>query len=183
MRNIFKDENLFTYDGNMLAFKRTNRLLKYKLFVFLLFISVCCLSFLAAKKPQKEYVLTEVTFNEKINEQAIKDRIYSLPFRYKDIVWAQAQLESSHFKSVLFKANRNIFGMRLAKQRLTFSNEDNLKHAYYKTIDESILDRLLYEAKYMDKLSREEYFEFLDRLYATGDNYSKTLKQMIKCKN
>lgn len=176
-----KKRQLFHYDSENLVFRKTNRLLKYRIIVAVLFLSVSLLSFVAVKKPIKEYIETEIVIKkEGVKEKEIFERIDELPFRYPEIVKAQAIIETSHFKSDVFLNNNNLFGMRLAKQRLTLATGDNLKHAVYKNVEESIIDRLIYEAKYMNNLSKEEYYSFLNRLYAEGDNYSKTLKQIIK---
>ena len=70
--------------------------------------------------------------------------------------------------------------MRLPLQRITTAKGSNLNHAVYESVEQATLDRLLFETKYLHGLSREQYFQYLDRVYATGDNYSKTLKQIIK---
>ena len=36
------------------------------------------------------------------------------------------------------------------------------------------------DAKYLYGLSEDNYYNYLDKVYAEGDNYSKTLKQIIK---
>ena len=178
---LFKrKETLFKYDSENLVYKKTNKILKYRVIVAVLFISVFFLSFIAAKNPEKEYVHTEIVINKEHNQSKLFERIDELPFKYPEIVKAQMVLETGNFKSVVYKTNNNVFGMRLAKQRITLATGDNLKHAVYKNVEESIIDRLIYEAKYMNNLSKEEYYSFLDKLYATGDNYSKTLKQIIK---
>ena len=171
---------MYKYDSENLVYIKTNKLLKYRVIVAVLFLSVTFLSFVAIKRPSKEYVQTEVVIKHDDNQKKLFERIDELPFVYPDIVKAQMVLETGNFKSKVFKFNNNAFGMRLARQRITTAIDDNLNHAVYKSVEESIIDRLLYETKYMSKLSREEYFSFLDRLYAKGDNYSKTLKQIIK---
>ena len=171
---------MYKYDSENLVYVKTNKLLKYRVIVAVLFLSVTFLSFVAIKKPSKEYVHTEVVIKQDDNKKKLFERVDELPFVYPDIVKAQMVLETGNFKSKVFKFNNNAFGMRLARQRITTAIDDNLNHAVYKSVEESIIDRLLYETKYMSKLSREEYFSFLDRLYTKGDNYSKTLKQIIK---
>lgn len=84
----------------------------------------------------------------------------------------------------VFKHNNNLFGMRLAKQRLTLTTGDNLRHATYETVEESLYDRLIYEAMYLNKFNRNEYLRFLDRVYAeAGEKYSKMIESLIKGRN
>ena len=179
---IFKrKEPLFKYDSENLVYRKTNKILKYRVIVAVLFISVFFLSFIAAKKTEKEYIKTEITIKEESYKKAVFDRVDELPFYYKDIIKAQILLETGNFKSAVYLYNKNIFGFRVAKSRLTTQSGENLKHATYKTVEDCVIDRLLYETKYLHGLSREQYFQYLDRLYAeSGNNYSKTLKQIIK---
>jgi hypothetical protein len=168
---------LFKYNEQKLAFERTNKLLKYRMIVGILFLSVFLL---AAKKSKKEYIPTEVTITQENYQRTVFEMVDNLPFEHKSILKAQALLESSHFKSPVFKENNNVFGMRLAKQRLTFATGTNLKHATYKTVEDAVLDRLIYDARYLHGLTEQEYYNYLDRVYAEGGNYSQTLKQIIK---
>lgn len=175
---------MYKFNEQKLLFEETNILFKYNVAIGMLILSVFLLSFVAVKKPIKEYIETEIVIKkEEVKEKEIFERIDELPFKYPEIVKAQAIIESSHFKSIVFKQNNNVFGMRLARVRTTLATGDNLKHATFKNVEESIIDRLLYESKYMSGLSKEEYYSFLDRLYAEGDNYSKKLKQIIKNNN
>lgn len=175
-----RKRELFHYDSEALVFRKTNRLLKYRIIVAVLFLSVSLLSFMAVKKPEKEYITAEITIKEKDYKKTVFEMIDELPFQYPEIVKAQSILESGNFKSQVFLHNLNPYGMRLPLQRITTAKGSNLNHAVYESVEQATLDRLIYEAKYMNNLSKEEYYSFLDHLYAEGDNYSKTLKQIIK---
>jgi hypothetical protein len=118
---------------------------------------------------------TNSTFTKEKLIQEIKD----LPFEYKEIVYAQCILESSNFSSPVFIENNNFLGMREARQRSTTAIGTNLKHAQYRNWRECLLDRLLYEAKYMHNLSKVEYFNYLNG-YAENPKYVKTLKNLIE---
>lgn len=172
----------YKYNEDKLMFEKTYKVLKYKLMCSFLFFLAVFLGFSAFKNPTKEYVHTEITVktdNSKI-ETSIMEKVDELPFKYKNIIKAQILLETGHFKSSVFKSNFNLFGMRLAKSRITLAIGDNLNHAVYRSWEESMYDRLIYDVKYMSKLNREEYFALLDKIYAEGDGYSKMLKQIIK---
>lgn len=179
-----KKESLYKYDSEALVFRKTNRLLKYRIIVAVLFLSVSLLSFVAVKKPQKEYITTEMEINLKTNntfsEEDLIKEIKRLPFKYKDIVLAQAMIESGHYKSPLFKEAHNLFGLREARARATTAKGTVLNHAQYANWKESVLDRLIYEVKYLDKLNRSQYLLYLDRVYAQAGGYDKSLEQIIK---
>ena len=179
-----KKKELYHYDSENLVYRKTNRLLKYRIIVAVLFLSASLLSFVAVKKPQKEYITTEMEIDLKTNntfsEEALIKEIKRLPFKYKDILLAQAMIESGHYKSPLFKEAHNLFGLREARSRTTTAKGTVLNHAEYDNWKESVLDRLIYEVKYLDKLNRKQYLLYLDRVYAEAGGYDKSLEQIIK---
>lgn len=136
------------------------------------------------------FVLTSLTKNKKeddpndvINDsftkQALVDEIKCHRFKYPDIVLAQAVLESGHFKSAVFKANNNLFGMKQPKKRYNLCNGTNLNHALYDNWKLCVEDRMIYEALYLNDMSRIQYKRFLDKTYAKGKNYSGILEKLI----
>ena len=70
---------LFKYDSENLVYRKTNKILKYRVIVAVLFISVFFLSFIAAKKPDKEYIKTEITIKEENYKKAVFEMIDELP--------------------------------------------------------------------------------------------------------
>ena len=176
-----RKKELYHYDSEALVYRKTNRLLKYRIIVAVLFLSVSFLSFVAVKKPEKEYITTEITIKEKDYKKTVFEMIDELPFQYPEIVKAQSILESGNFKSQVFLYNLNPYGMRLPLQRITTAKGSNLNHAIYESVEQATLDRLLFETKYLHGLSKEQYYNYLDRVYTeSGNSYSKTLKQIIK---
>jgi uncharacterized FlgJ-related protein len=97
---------------------------------------------------------------------------------------AQAIVESNLGKSLLFRTNYNLFGMKEAKQRLTNAIGTEHNHAFYNTWRESVIDYALYQASYMSNLNETQYFQALDASYAeAGKAYSIALKNIIKKHN
>ena len=163
---------------------------KYWKFIICFFSIILLLllsSFIAPKDNKTKYIKTEtevniITNNSFSQENLIKE-IQRLPFKYKDIVLAQCILESGNFKSPVFKQCNNLLGLREAKQRLTLATGTHLNHATFTTWKECLLDRLIFEAKYMHDLNRSEYLLYLGRVYAEGKGYDKILEQIIKNNN
>ena len=170
----------YIFNKEKLDFESTNILLKYRTVVFILF---CAIIFMSFNRLKKEYIKTEIVIKEKDYKKTVFQMVDNLPFKYKDIVKAQALLESGCFKSPVFKQNNNTFGMRLAMTRLSTATGDNLNHATYKTVEDCVIDRLLYETKYLHNLSREDYLKYLDRVYAEAGGYDKILEKVIKQNN
>ena len=156
--------------------------------VFVCFFGIILLfllsSFIMPKDEEIKYIKTEtevnIITNNSFSEENLIKEIQRLPFKYKDVILAQCILESGNFKSPVFKQCNNLLGLREAKQRLTLATGTHLNHATFKTWKECLLDRLIFEAKYMHDLSRSEYLFYLNKVYAEAGGYSKVLEQMIK---
>jgi flagellum-specific peptidoglycan hydrolase FlgJ len=127
--------------------------------------------------PKDSDPITHIGLYNEILEQGIE---------FPDIVFAQAILESSHFKSKIYRENNNIFGMKIAKRRTTTSTGSRNGFSVYSSWRESIIDYYYYQEMILSKrkMNREQYFSFLDKNYAKGQLYSKKLKDIInKYKN
>lgn len=126
---------------------------------------------------------SESDINDEINSNftinALVDEIKCHNFKYPDIILAQAVLETSHFKSAVFKENNNNFGMRFPRRRPTLAKGLNLNHAVYSNWKESVEDRLIYENLYLNGFSRVKYKSYLNRVYAKDKNYTKKLEKLI----
>jgi uncharacterized FlgJ-related protein len=172
---------MYKFNSEKLAYENVN-VRKYIGMIVLSFLAVFILSSFIWKEvvvinAEKEVIL-------KTSNSFSKDNLFlevdKYSFKYPDIVKAQALVESGHFKAPVFKQNNNMFGMREAMIRITTAKGSNLNHAYYNNWRDCVADRALYEAQYLSKLTKEEYFSYLDQVYAEGKGYSKLLKQVIK---
>jgi hypothetical protein len=123
---------------------------------------------------------TQNDLPSKIYRDMVFNAIDNMDFKFKDIVKAQAILESGHFKSAVFRHNNNAFGIRLPKKRETTAIGSKMGYAVYDDICLSIEDRLLYEKRYLSKFTKEQYYNYLNRVYAKNNVYSKKLKDIQK---
>jgi hypothetical protein len=172
---------MYKFNTEKLAYEKVN-VRKYIGMIALSFLTIFILSSFIWKEvvivtAEKEILLKT---NNSFSKEKLFLEIDRYSFKYPDIVKAQAILESGHFKSPVFLQNNNMFGMRKAMVRITTAEGSNLNHAYYVDWKYCVADRALYEAQYLSKLTREEYFFYLDQTYAKGEGYSKLLKQIIK---
>jgi hypothetical protein len=172
---------MYKFNTEKLAYEKVN-VRKYIGMIALSFLTIFILSSFIWKEvvivtAEKEILLKT---NNSFSKEKLFLEIDRYSFKYPDIVKAQAILESGHFKSPVFLQNNNMFGMRKAMVRITTAEGSNLNHAYYVDWKYCVADRALYEAQYLSKLTREEYFSYLDQTYAEGEGYSKLLKQIIK---
>lgn len=175
---------MYKFNAEKLIYEKIN-ITKYFFITLLLLITIIGITSTILKeviviRTEKEIILKH---NNSFSKEKLFAEIDKYSFKYPDIIKAQAILESGHFKAPVFIQNNNMFGMREAMVRITTANGTNLNHAYYDNWKYCVTDRALYDARYMSKLTREEYFSYLDQLYAEGDNYSNTLKKIIKQNN
>jgi hypothetical protein len=120
---------------------------------------------------------------DSVNIHNIQMDVWALPFKYKDIVVAQAILESGWFKSNNFNVNNNLFGMRYPHTRVTCSDSSINGYAHYPNWHMSVVDYYLLQSvteSINPTHSREEYYRYLDRVYSeVGGSYSSQLKSIL----
>lgn len=100
--------------------------------------------------------------------------------RFPEIVLAQAKLETGNFSSKIFLKNNNLFGMKVARTRLTVATGERHGHANYEHWTYSVMDYALYQSTYAKRVrTRDGYFKFLSRGYAENDRYIESIKNLI----
>lgn len=113
-------------------------------------------------------------------QDSVYGTIYKLRIQHPDIVMAQCLEESGNFTSRLFKDANNCTGMKVPAQRPTLANGVLYGHARFKNWYDCLVDYALWQTSYARNLSRDEYFAYLDRVYAEKKNYSQRIKVIIK---
>lgn len=177
---------LFKYDTKELRFVPVTK--SYASVVILVLAAfVLMLSLLLSETIYKTVVITEeaklIVLQEQnqFSEAAFDAYLNSLNIKFPHIVKAQAVIESGHFQSEVFKANNNMFGMKVAKLRPTTSQGENLGHAYYNTWKDCVLDYAFYQAAYLREIKTEEqYYDYLRNNYAEDTNYVNLIKQIVE---
>jgi len=181
----------YKYDNEWLTWKKDWKKLKISLGVVGLlivgsFVGGRYAKFEALDDLEKEILILDLQ-NERnrFTEEKFIDELKRLNVKYPHIVMAQSILETGHWKSQVFKANHNLFGMKQANIRINTAKGTNLNHAYYDNWQESLYDYAFYQCRYMSSVhSEEDYFLALDASYAAaGGDYSKALKQVIEREN
>ena len=181
----------YKFDQDFLIWKKDKR--KTRVAITLLsalvvgsFVGGRYAKFEALDDLEKEILILDLQ-NErnKFTQEKLVDELKRLNVKYPHIVMAQSILETGHWKSQVFKANHNLFGMKQANIRINTAKGTNLNHAYYENWQESLYDYAFYQCRYMSGVRNEEdYFLALDASYAeVGGNYSKMLKQIIEKEN
>lgn len=124
---------------------------------------------------------TMLVHGEKFSEEALIRLLKDCHIKYPHIVLAQAKLESGDFKSKMFRQNFNMFGMKLARQRITTALGEKSGHAYYRDWIDGVHDYGMYQSAIMCNVNNEvEYFTKLDERYAEDTTYISKLKHIIE---
>jgi hypothetical protein len=98
----------------------------------------------------------------------LKSYIEDLNIKHPDIVYAQAKLETGHFKSSVFKKYNNLFGFRTKNGYIP---DSTWKH--------SVRRYCRWQKKHYTK--DIDYYVFLNRIgYAEDSVYTTKLKQMVR---
>lgn len=128
---------------------------------------------------------------EYAEEQAVKpvpetlfdevyDYIFKLRIDHPDIVMAQCIEESGGFTSKLFREGHNCLGMKVPGSRPTLAVGTMLGHARFNSWRECIADYAIWQSTFARRLTKDEYFAYLDRIYAEKKGYSGRLKAIIQ---
>lgn len=130
----------------------------------------------------EEAKLMLIKNGDRFSEEKLILFIQELNFKYPELVYAQASLESgSEFNSTLNKQNNNFFGMKNANKRINIQSGEQNGHAYYFSWRHSIIDYALFCATYLsDFKTKEEYYQYIERNYSETPGYVDRVKALEK---
>ena len=129
---------------------------------------------------EKYHIITSVERNS-FSQEALVQMLKDLNVKFPHIVLAQSIIESGHFKSHIFRANHNLFGMKQARVRCTTADGTNLGHAYYDNWRESVYDYAFFQSAYLRNLKTEaQYLEYLDKNYAEANDYDVAVMRVVE---
>lgn len=109
--------------------------------------------------------------------------IKAMDIKYPEIVFAQAILETGHFKSDNCQTSNNLFGMMMPNVRETVAIGKNKRgFAVYETWMHSVQDYALYQDYMMRRrsMTKSQYLSFINRKYSESKGYANKLKKIIK---
>ncbi len=191
----FLNLKLCIYDSEMLEFKQLNsgKLIALisvlaMLPLMILWLSIPTVSHSVKYKSVKPDIIDSIIYvldTTTVNKAILKQYIIELNFKFPDIIYAQAILESSKsgipFSSDVFKRHNNLFGMKKPTRRisLTCPNTHTI-YAHFNSWKESVIDRALFDCRFMSGFDRNEYLNYLGRVYAEDPQYVKKIIQIAK---
>jgi len=85
----------------------------------------------------------------------------------------QVMHETNFLRSEVFNQNNNLFGMRLPKKRQTLATGENLKHATFKSLKDSVKDYFMRQENFgISKANDMAYMKStIESNYAEDKNY------------
>ena len=121
---------------------------------------------------QYEEVTQEPSFKDKSPEEGLKEALAYYGIKCPNIVYAQAVLETGHFKSDVCQSKNNLFGLY---------DSNNKKYYEFDHWSESVLAYKNYiQSKYK---SDSSYYKFLQSInYAEDPAYVKKVKRLVNKK-
>ena len=132
---------------------------------------------------QNQTLSPQLTIQDSISIDSLKMMVWSLPFKHKDIVIAQAILETGWFKSKNYQINNNLFGMKQVYTRTTTADTTINGYSHYANWKMSVIDYYLKQStrESIIPTNREQYYHYLDKIYSeVGKSYSLQLKDIIE---
>lgn len=133
------------------------------------------------KEPQEENII------EIKKELSILDSVYSYIFdlrlEHPRVVIAQCIEESGWFKGKIFKEANNCLGMKVPNNRPTLVKGVLYGHGKFDSWKDCLCDYAIWQSIYARGKTENEYFAYLDRVYAEKGGYSDRLKKIIKDNN
>lgn len=111
------------------------------------------------------------SFMNKSPEEGLMEALEYYDIHHKEIVYAQAVLETGHFKSGGCRKDNNLFGLRGSKNYYKYKHWSESVKAYKEKI----------QSRYRPG---EDYYKFLERIhYAENPQYTNVLKRIVDGEN
>lgn len=154
----------------------------------LLSSSVILINLLRKKEPKPTivYVTEPEPVEREVIEMDIWQYIVNIKIQHPDIVFTQCQIETAHFTHWRYTENNNCLGMKYPKKRPTTAiGEDKDGYAIYSHWKHSIHDYLIWQIMYCYNMSKEDYLDYLDNVYAESGkdgSYSSLIIRILKNK-
>lgn len=156
-------------------------MIKKNIYWFCLFAGVFLL-FLSVRYVYKSSYESNVDVVEDFEDvplsfsDSVLNFIFELRLEHPYIVYSQALVESSHFRSSVFLENNNMFGMKMPERRPTLAKGIRRGHSFFSNWQECVYDYALFQTAYMRGLSEDEYIAKLGRSYAKNKEYEKIIR-------
>lgn len=181
---------IFKYNKDELKFEQINPKSYIKIASYIL-ISFIILFIIGWASGTNKYITNHLIQRNEITDTLVVlekpftkadfiELIKDCNIKYPHIVVAQAEIESGNFTSEIFRHNHNMFGMRMARTRITTAEKEVNGFAYYRDWKDCVYDYAMYQSSSMSGADNEqEYFDRLGEKYAQDSSYVGAVKAVI----
>lgn len=181
---------IFKYNKDELKFEQINPKSYIKISSYIL-ISFIILFIIGWASGTNKYITNHLIQRNEITDTLVVlekpftkadfiELIKDCNIKYPHIVVAQAEIESGNFTSEIFRHNHNMFGMRMARTRITTAEKEVNGFAYYRDWKDCVYDYAMYQSSSMSGADNEqEYFDRLGEKYAQDSSYVGAVKAVI----
>ena len=181
---------IFKYNKDGLKFEQINPKSYIKISSYIL-ISFIILFIIGWASGTNKYITNHLIQRNEITDTLVVlekpftkadfiELIKDCNIKYPHIVVAQAEIESGNFTSEIFRHNHNMFGMRMARTRITTAEKEVNGFAYYRDWKDCVYDYAMYQSSSMSGADNEqEYFDRLGEKYAQDSSYVGAVKAVI----
>lgn len=108
--------------------------------------------------------------------------IVNAGIKFPEVAFAQAILESGHFRSKIAKQNNNLFGMRMPNKRQTTAIGTKYGYAKYKSWQASVEDYKNWQDMIFKKypsMTLSQFKSYINRIYSTTENYMAKVNTIV----
>lgn len=133
-------------------------------------------------KVPKDFYSTEIYTQDSIlTDEILYNYMLDMRIKHAKIILCQAKIESANYQSPLYKKNYNLFGMKIATQRVSTPGYGRAGYKSYNHWTESVTDYVLWQLTHnADQLSEEKYIDYLGKIYAEDPNYTAKIRKYLK---
>lgn len=170
----------YKHNKKTLSFEKIKWYNYYSIITIVLILCVISFKFGISEGKQEKCYITEDQkvliiheHEEQFSPQELKSFLVDHNFKFPNLLFEQFRIESSNFKSPLFKNNHNLNGMKLSNSRVTTRSGEEGGYAYYNNWRDCLIDYALRQAPYIKYIETEEqYLQYLkDSKYAEDPDY------------
>lgn len=158
---------------------------KLFLFVVLLLIPIYLGISSINELVRKERLFFNYFSSAEFNIETLKAALLFCNIAHPEIVLRQSKIETSHFKSGVFKRSNNLFGMKYSTKRkntaISFIYADKGKVATYSNWFNSVQDYALLVNDFHAAKNKSNYYKFLEEIgYCEKSGYYTELLKRMK---
>lgn len=129
------------------------------------------------------FTVGQINENDQITYEKLYEQIIQSGIKFPEVVFAQAILETGHFKSKLFQEANNLFGMKMPIKRETLAiGKKKGGYAVFDNWISSVNDYQLWQGYVLRNktiTTQKEYLILLDKIYSTNKKYVLSLKSIM----